>query len=69
MPRMDGLSCLRVIKEYDSNAKVVICSSLGKENLVKDAVKLGAVDFIIKPFNSEHFINKIKQILSNKNKN
>jgi two-component system chemotaxis response regulator CheY len=50
MPDMDGLTALRAIKEVDGNAKVVMVSAMGQTSTVKEALKLGACDFIVKPF-------------------
>jgi two-component system chemotaxis response regulator CheY len=50
MPDMDGLTALRAIKEADGNAKVVMVSAMGQTSTVKEALKLGACDFIVKPF-------------------
>ena len=53
MPQMDGLAALKAIKEFDANAVVIMCSAMGQENLVQQAVKSGARDFIIKPFKAD----------------
>ena len=51
MPNMDGIEALRNIKAFDADAKVVMCSAMGQEAMVMEAIKLGALDFIVKPFN------------------
>lgn len=63
MPKVSGVDCLKAIREYDEDAKVIICSSFGKENIVREAIKLGAIDFIVKPYDSDEFMLKIKKIL------
>lgn len=50
MPEVDGLQCLKMIKGADTKAQVIMCSAMGQQHLVLDAVKSGAKDFIIKPF-------------------
>jgi two-component system chemotaxis response regulator CheY len=50
MPDMDGLTALRAIKEADGNAKVVMVSAMGQTGTVKEALNLGACDFVVKPF-------------------
>ena len=50
MPKMDGLSALRAIMQFDPRARVVMCSALGQEPLIAEAISLGARDFIVKPF-------------------
>lgn len=52
MPNVDGIECLKQIIAYDSKAKVIMCSSIGQQTVVNDAIKIGARDFIIKPFDS-----------------
>ena len=50
MPVMDGIEALKEIKAMDPGAKVVMCSAMGQEAMVVEAIKLGALDFIVKPF-------------------
>lgn len=50
MPKADGIQALRAIKKLDSNAKVIMISSTGKSFIVQDAMKAGAIDYILKPF-------------------
>jgi two-component system chemotaxis response regulator CheY len=52
MPKADGIQALRAIKKIDPNAKVVMVSSTGKVHIVQDAMRAGAVDYILKPFDS-----------------
>ena len=50
MPRMDGLTALKEILRFDPKARVVMCSALGQEALIAEAIAIGAKDFIVKPF-------------------
>jgi len=50
MPNTDGIECLKQILAFDKNARVVMCSSIGQQAIVNDAIKIGARDFIVKPF-------------------
>ncbi|MEN6449594.1 MAG: response regulator [Thermoguttaceae bacterium] len=50
MPERDGIWALREILGTDPGAKVIVISALGQKNVVKDAFKLGAADFVVKPF-------------------
>jgi len=59
MPKMDGLTSLEKIIEFDANAKVVIVSALGKQDLVKDALLKGAKNFVIKPFDREKVLERL----------
>ena len=62
MPEMDGVNALVEILSIDSNAKVVMCSAMGQENVVFSAIKSGAKDFIVKPFKNERVIESIKRV-------
>lgn len=50
MPKADGIQALRAIKKMDPDAKVIMISSSGKSHIVQDAMKLGALDYVLKPF-------------------
>ncbi len=63
MPNMDGIEALRNIKANDPNAKVVMCSAMGQESMVMEAIKLGALDFIVKPFKQDRIIQTVSKIL------
>ena len=63
MPKMDGLSALKQILKIDPEAKIIMCSALGQQSLIVQALQLGAKDFIVKPFKEERVIASIKKIL------
>jgi len=63
MPKMDGLTALQRILEKDPQAKVIMCSALGQQRLILQAIQMGAKDFIVKPFRPERVIGSIKKIL------
>ena len=63
MPNMDGLQALKKIRENDSSAKIVMCTAMGQEAMVVDAIKSGAKDFVVKPFNAERITSTVKNIL------
>ncbi|WP_096437754.1 response regulator [Alteribacter populi] len=50
MPEMNGIEALKEIKEKHPNARVLMCSAMGQQAMVVDAIKHGAIDFIVKPF-------------------
>lgn len=63
MPNMDGLEALKAIRAKDSGANVVMCSAMGQESMVMDAVRSGAKDFIVKPFKGERVLKTVASIL------
>jgi two-component system, chemotaxis family, chemotaxis protein CheY len=63
MPNMDGIQALTEIKKIDANAKVIMCSAMGQEGMVVEAIKSGAVDFIVKPFKSDRIIEALNKAL------
>ena len=63
MPKMDGLNALKAIRQLDPNARVIVCSALGQQQLIIEAIKLGAKDFIVKPFDPERLGAAIQKAL------
>jgi two-component system, chemotaxis family, chemotaxis protein CheY len=63
MPEMDGLSALKEIVASDANAKVIMCSAIGQQSNVVEAIKAGAKDFIVKPFQPERVLEAIQKVL------
>ena len=59
MPRMDGITALEQIMTFDKNARVVMVSALGKEELVKKSLLLGAKNYIIKPLDRKQVVERI----------
>ena len=66
MPKMDGITALTKIVEYDKNAKVVMVSALGKEDMVKKALLAGAKNYITKPLDRKKVPERIKMVLTKK---
>ncbi len=64
MPDKSGIEAIKEIVEFDSKAKIIVCSSLGQEILVMEAIQVGAKDFVVKPFKKEKLMETIKQVLS-----
>lgn len=65
MPIMDGLEALKKIKEYDFAAKVIMVTAAGQESKVMEAVKLGAAEFVTKPFEKEKIIDTVGKVIKN----
>ena len=63
MPNMDGLEALKAIRAADANANVVMCSAMGQETMVIDAIRSGAKDFIVKPFKPERVLKTVTSIV------
>ena len=64
MPEMDGLSALREIIALDPTARVVMCSALGQESKVLESIKLGAKDFVVKPFQADRVLGAVAKALA-----
>ncbi len=65
MPVMDGITALRRIIEINPLARVVMCSSLGEQDMILRAVRLGALDFVVKPFRPERVVAALRKALRN----
>jgi two-component system, chemotaxis family, chemotaxis protein CheY len=63
MPEMDGLTALKEIRSKDPKAKVIMLTALGQESVVLEAIKSGAKDFVVKPFERERVMNAINKLL------
>ncbi len=64
MPQMDGIDALKEIKKIDADAKVIMCSAMGQHGKVREALQMGARDFIVKPFQAERILSAIKKCLT-----
>lgn len=63
MPEMDGLDALKKIRDIDSGAKIVMCSAMGQQAMVLEAIKNGAKDFVVKPFQGPRVIEALRKAL------
>jgi len=64
MPGLDGIGATRAIMEKDVSAKVIICSALGQQQMVLEAVKAAACEYVVKPFEPEEVLEVVKRLLS-----
>jgi two-component system, chemotaxis family, chemotaxis protein CheY len=62
MPDMDGIQTLKKLVEIDSTAKIAMVTAMGQQSLVIEALKSGAKDFVVKPFNAERVLAAVKRI-------
>jgi two-component system chemotaxis response regulator CheY len=63
MPGMDGVSVLKKIREQDPMARVVMCSAMGQQAMVVEAIQNGAKDFINKPFHPHKVVETLRRAL------
>ena len=63
MPEMDGIQALKKIKELDPSANIIMCSAMGQQAMVIEAIQSGAKDFIVKPFQAERVLEAVKKVV------
>jgi len=63
MPEMDGIQAVKEIKKINSNAKIIMCSAMGQQAMVIEAIQAGAKDFIVKPFQADRVVEAVKKVL------
>ena len=63
MPEMDGIQALKKIKEVDGGANVIMCSAMGQQSMVIEAIQNGAKDFIVKPFQADRVLEAVKKVI------
>ncbi len=63
MPEMDGIPALKKIKEKDASACVIMCSAMGQQAMVIEAIRSGAKDFIVKPFQADRVIEAVRKVV------
>ena len=63
MPEMDGLEALKKIRSSDPSAVIVMCSAMGQQAMVIDAIQSGAKDFIVKPFQPDRVQEAINKVI------
>ena len=63
MPVMDGIEALKAIKSHDDGAKVIMVTALGQRSMVLEAIRAGARDFVVKPFQPDKLLEAVKRQL------
>lgn len=63
MPEVDGIQAVKEIKKMDPNAKIIMCSAMGQQAMVIEAIQAGAKDFIVKPFQADRVIEAVKKVI------
>ncbi|MGM0507858.1 MAG: response regulator [Fusobacteriota bacterium] len=63
MPEKDGIAAVKEILDQDPDAKVVMCSAMGQQAMVIDAIQAGAKDFIVKPFQPDRVLEAVSKVI------
>lgn len=63
MPVMNGIEAVKEIKKINPSAKIIMCSAMGQKTMVVDAIKAGASNFIVKPFQEDKLLEVIQSVL------
>ena len=63
MPEMDGIQAVKEIRKIDPDAKIIMCSAMGQQAMVMEAIQAGAKDFIVKPFQSDRVVEALNKVL------
>jgi two-component system, chemotaxis family, chemotaxis protein CheY len=63
MPEKNGIEALKEIKQEYPQAKIIMCSAMGQQKMVVEAIEAGAKDFIVKPFDENRVIEAINRVL------
>jgi two-component system, chemotaxis family, chemotaxis protein CheY len=64
MPNMDGVTALKAIRGTDAGARIIMCSAMGQESLVVEAITSGARDFVAKPFEADRVVEAVNKALA-----
>ncbi|MCL5780206.1 MAG: response regulator [Firmicutes bacterium] len=64
MPEMDGIQGVKAIRAVDPNANIIMCSAMGQQSMVMEAIQAGAKDFIVKPFQQDRILQALERVLS-----
>ncbi|PKM80852.1 MAG: two-component system response regulator [Firmicutes bacterium HGW-Firmicutes-14] len=64
MPEMDGITAVKEIRDADPKANIIMCSAMGQQAMVIDAIQAGAKDFIVKPFQPDRVLEAVRKALS-----
>ncbi|HKL75930.1 MAG TPA: response regulator [Halanaerobiales bacterium] len=63
MPEMDGIEAVKKIREINSEANIIMCSAMGQQSMVVEAIEAGAKDFIVKPFDDDRVIEAVEKAM------
>jgi len=63
MPNVDGIEAVKLIRAHDPNARILMCSAMGQQAMVLEAIQAGAQGFIVKPFQPEKVLDEVKKLV------
>jgi two-component system chemotaxis response regulator CheY len=63
MPEMNGLEALKEIKQSTPTVKIIMCSAMGQQKMVVEAIEAGAKDFIVKPFEENRVLEAVNRVV------
>ena len=63
MPEMDGLQAVKEIRKRNPQARIIMCSAMGQQSMVIEAIQSGAKDFVVKPFQAERVVEAVTKAL------
>ena len=64
MPEMNGIEVVKAIRAFDPGANIIMCSAMGQQAMVMEAIQAGAKDFIVKPFQQDRILQAIGRVLA-----
>jgi two-component system, chemotaxis family, chemotaxis protein CheY len=62
MVNVDGISAIKEIIKLDSEANIIVCSAMSNENVICEAIRAGAKEYILKPFDEHQVLNSVKRL-------
>ena len=66
MPKLDGISVIKQVMEIDPKARIIMCTSSGEESVIKECVREGALDYLVKPITPSRVVEAIKKVMREK---
>lgn len=64
MPEMGGIEAVKKITQFDPGARILMCSAMGQQSLVQEALQAGARDFVVKPFQPSRVLEAVQRVLA-----
>ena len=64
MPEMGGIEAVKKITQMDPGARILMCSAMGQQSLVQEALQAGARDFVVKPFQPSRVLEAVQRVLA-----